>query len=316
MEKKKISKKNEINDEKNIENNDDLENTIVVEQEMIDDIKAQKENLDFKNNEILPEDQEIIKENEKNEENQTKLYIIFAIILIVVIGAIVFFLLTEMNKKDSNSKDNNDDKPTNYVDDGYQYDDDDIVHANAEVWNGTYVNGNTKIMIYKVADKMVTVGIIGNSYTYIDINIDDEEKIIYNDDFLGASSSLIIEKTANGIKVTASSSDANSVLNNINGTYTKNQFKSKGWDGTYANGDVSVIISEIDQNSVICTITKVYSVASFPFDTISASELVYIDETDKDTVKVAKTENGIYINANSKQEDSLFNEITGGYTKQ
>ena len=142
-----------------------------------------------------------------------------------------------------------------------------------------------------------------------------KDKITYEREEFGEVISITIEKTSDGIIVTSSSTDKKDSLNLAGGTYTKNKYTSNDWTGTYINGDTTVILNEIDNNRVVTTITKESYVSNFQFDSATNTELNYLDIVDEGTIKITKTDTGINIEAQSKRDGDIFNEISGVYKK-
>ena len=271
---------------------------------------------------------DVEKNDTKNEKKKNIIfYAIYAIVLIFVIACIVFFLLTEMNKK---SDSDNTKKPgTDQVENTEQNDQDGtttpednqqpetpIETVDLASWNGVYTLGKTKITINQSGLDLVTVSIVDEdgALTAFDTEVESDNKINYADDFFGEETSVVIEKTDNGIKITSSSSDSNSSLNKISGSYTKTVFTPYGWSGNYVNGDITIIINEIDKDYVSCSVIKGMSVASFTIDKVSATELTYEDKIDQELVTITKTDNGINVTASAADKDSILSGINGTYT--
>ena len=81
------------------------------------------------------------------------------------------------------------------------------------------------------------------------------------------------------------------------------------------NGDTTIILNEIDTNYIVTTIMKDSYIATFKFDNVNATELNHNDTIDEGTIKITKTDNGINVEAQSKRDGDIFNEITGTYKK-
>ena len=185
-------------------------------------------------------------------------------------------------------------------------------------WNGVYNADGKNIVIYMYDDYTINVDMkVRNSmYGFYALNENvTKDKITYEREEFGEVISITIEKTSNGIIVTSSSTDKKDSLNLAGGTYTKNQYTSNGWTGTYNNGDTTVILNEIDNNRVVTTITKESYVSNFQFDSATNTELNYLDIVDEGTIKITKTDTGINIEAQSKRDGDIFNEISGVYKK-
>ena len=257
--------------------------------------------------------------NMEPKKNNTMLFIIVGIIIVAVIAAVVYFAFLKNDDTNDNETEKTQKEETNKPDENP------VNNADLSVWNGVYVNNGVSITIYQSAPDVVSIDIstssadgntVSGSSIGLDVDVTDETKIVYDDDFLEEGANIVIERTDNGIMVTASSDESDSLLNNINGSYVKETFTEYGWSGTYKNGEVSVILSEVAENYVVCTITKGYSVVSFSFDEITATTLDYEDTWDNDKVSVTLTESGIQITATVEDPDSLLNEVNGTYTKE
>lgn len=185
-------------------------------------------------------------------------------------------------------------------------------------WNGVYTSNDKSIIIYVYDDYTINVDMkIRNSmYGFFAKaeNIEDN-RIVYEHEEFGENISIIIEKTDTGISVTSSSTDKKDSLNLAGGNYTKHKFKELGWTGTYTNEGTIIILNEIDTNYIVCNIIKDSYISSFSFDNIKSTELNYLDQLDKGTIKITKTDSGISVTAQSKRDGDIFNEISGTYKK-
>ena len=185
-------------------------------------------------------------------------------------------------------------------------------------WNGVYNLDGKNIVIYMYDDYTINVDIkINNSmYGFYATNENvTKDKIVFEREEFGETISITIEKSTNNITVTASSTDKRDPLNLASGTYIKNEFEPYGWTGTYINGDTTIILNEIDTNYIVTTIMKDSYIATFKFDNVNATELNHNDTIDDGTIKITKTDNGINVEAQSKRDGDIFNEITGTYKK-
>ncbi len=90
-------------------------------------------------------------------------------------------------------------------------------------WNGVYVNGEITIVLAESYDDFVRINIDGG---YLYANYTDkytDKKITFNKESFGDQEKIIIEKTANGIKVEASTTIEDGILNGIDGEYIKEE---------------------------------------------------------------------------------------------
>lgn len=262
------------------------------------------------NNEVQP--------NEPEKKNGIALLLIIGLIVVIVATVVYFYFIKNNDSEKNDSNGNQTNEPTTPEEENTD-------NIDLSVWNGVYVYDNISITIYQSADDMVYVDIstsstdnntVSGTSIGLDIDATSETKLVYDDDFLEDGANIVIERTDNGIMVTASSDETDSLLNNINGSYEKRAFTEYGWSGTYKNGDISVILSEVYENYVTCVITKGYSVVSFAFDTVSATELIHEDSWDNETIKVVMNEVGFELTAATEDPDSLLNEVNGMYTKE
>lgn len=258
---------------------------------------------------------------------KTLLYIIIGLIVIGIIATGVYFFFlnddnaTDDNKSENNSTSENKEENKDGENEGEENEDETIFTPDtnpASAWNGVYTSGDNIITIYGFNDGeltalqvSITSGFSNSSFTVEDF---DADKIDYNDTFLDDVTTMTITKNADGTyAVTASCSDPESMLNSINGTYTKKTFKSLGWTGDYKSDEVLVSIIELDEDYVICRITKGYSTLETSFNEVSADEL-YVDSFG-DTLKITKTETGIKVEGTSDDPESLYGQVSGEYTK-
>ena len=262
----------------------------------------------------IPTNDAVQPNNNMQQKNNNILFIIFGIIIFGIIAVIVYFAFIEDNDIDDNKTDTPQTEGTNTP----------VNNTDLSVWNGRYVNDNVSISIYQSANDVVTIDIstsstdgntVSGSSISFDVDVNSETEIIYNDDFLEDGANIVIERNDNLIIVTSSSNEDDSLLNNINGSYEKEVFTEYGWSGTYKNGDVSIILSEVDEDFIVCTITKGYSVVSFFFDENTETTLDFEDTWDNDKVNITLTESGIQVTATGENPDSLLNEVNGSYTK-
>jgi len=89
-------------------------------------------------------------------------------------------------------------------------------------WDGIYTNGNYTIVLAEIEDKRLNITITSKLEAWdAEITQFTSNEITYNESLLGASQSLKIVKSANGIEVESSSDNKDSVLNKITGTFEK-----------------------------------------------------------------------------------------------
>lgn len=258
----------------------------------------------------IVQSQPVKEEKVKQPKQKNKTPLSTIIILIVCLCATAYGIYFTFFRTKANNKKDND----KYIEEEKIKIDKDVALS----WNGVYSANDKSIVIYMYDDYTINIDIkVKNSMYgfYAESENLEDDKIVYENEEFGENISIIIEKTDTGISVTSSSTDKNDSINLAGGNYTKNKFEELGWTGTYSNNDTIIILNEIDTNYIVCNIIKGSYISSFNFDSISSTELNYLDQFDNGTVKVAKTENGIIVEAQSKRDGDIFNEINGTYKK-
>ena len=125
---------------------------------------------------------------------------------------------------------------------------------------------------------------------------------------------VIITYMDNGIKIEASSTDEEGLLNQINGDYERKEFERAGWDGVYTSGETTIALSEVFEEELMITIEQGYSSLSESIDEYTKQKIEHDEFGDE--IFIEKTENGITVQASSTEEDDLLNEISGEYVKE
>lgn len=88
-------------------------------------------------------------------------------------------------------------------------------------FNGVYKKDNYSITMYQIKEDTVEIVIQkGTSFSSRSLPIVNDS-LVYEDEFLGEIERINISVNGNELTVTASSDDQDSLLNSINGTYTK-----------------------------------------------------------------------------------------------
>lgn len=89
-------------------------------------------------------------------------------------------------------------------------------------WDGIYTNGNYTIVLAEIEEQRLNITITSKLESWdAEITQFTSNEITYNESLLGASQSLKIVKSANGIEVESSSDNKDSVLNKITGIFEK-----------------------------------------------------------------------------------------------
>lgn len=249
---------------------------------------------------------------EPKKNNKNIIFIILGIIVVAIIAACLYFFLIKEDDNDNNANNNE-------IKENENKDNSEKVDGNS--WIGTYTNGEYTITIYIGLYDELNID-INTENSNVGFSVEDftNEKIEFNDSFFGEETNVTIEKVNNSVKVTASSSDEDSILNSASGDYPKNEFTEYGWTGTYTYENIKVMLAEVDENKIICNISKEDddSIATnlFTIDEVSSDTLHYESTFDKEIVTINKNDNGISINASTDEENGLLNQINGNYTKK
>lgn len=201
-----------------------------------------------------------------------------------------------------------------------QTDDETILHS--DNWTGTYsLDENTSITIYRSdIDKYeVNLNSLGDSgslsisSTSVTMEYIDNKTLKYTD-FLSEENFVTLSLTTNGIEITETNFSQNDSWGQyLNKEFIKEDFETSNWNGIYKYNDYTIILSELNQNSLYFTLKANYSTFMIGVDEYTRYEINYEDTSfgDTDSLKVSKTVNGLKIESSSTDEDSLLNKING-----
>lgn len=201
-----------------------------------------------------------------------------------------------------------------------QTDDEDILHT--DTWTGTYsLDENTSITIYRTgfdkydvsltfleASDSLSVDSSSISMEYVD------NKTLKYTDFFSEEEYITISLTTNGVEITeANSSEKSSWSQYLNKEFIKDEFEDSNWNGIYEYDDYTIILSELGKDYLYFTAQVDYSTFMVTVDEYTRYDISYEDTSfgDTDTLKVAKTVNGLKIESSSTDESSLLNKING-----
>lgn len=217
-------------------------------------------------------------------------------------------------------------KTDNEEQDNQQFDAETYANV-AESWVGTYINGNITVKLIRKGPTRLDYIIGNNMFTVQGIfDTASENKLTYKGETFGTLDSIKFERIQNGVKLTAVSTDSESVLNKCNGEYTLKEFTKSNWDGIYKNGDKSITISEINKNELYIAMetTQVHGYeislnGSSMAGTYNYSETEINYErkiADTEKLKITKTANGIVVVSSSTKSKDILNSMSGTYYKQ
>ena len=278
------------------------------------------------------------KTKDKSGLSSSILLIVIATLILLI--AIIFFVYVNNKVKNNNSQNaqvsnpvenqtnlaNSDSESSskNEIDNEDEDDDleenDNINYDDLIKWVGTYNNENVSIKMSLISDNLLRVS-FSDSENFSNKSIlcsAEDNKLKYDDSFMDSSSKAeITYNDDDTISVKASSDDEEDVLNNVNGDYTKEELEEKGWTGIYKDEETTIAISEVLEDEITIEFSKDNNVYSTYLDEYTEDELLCNKESFGETEHflIEKTDDGITIEANSTEEDSILNEISGEYPK-
>jgi len=278
-------------------------------------------------------------ENIMKKNNGISSIVLLIIAIIVLIAAGVFWMYSQgmFDKKEetkqtnknlsqvSNNVKEDDDEDFDYDEDEDEYDFDFNVeeeYVSDEImghWFGKYTasNGN-QVVIYRSSRSRINVDITAknedgfvSSYEVGGVEVDSAEKIKYEDSMFDEKTTLELELNGDNLLLKASSNEKESLLNNVDGTYKKEESQTKGWNGVYSNDKYEIILSENYDDQVIVMIDSFWERYSDEFDENKIEyEKDFFD--DKEIFTIEKTDTGIkVVKSSSTDEESVLNEIEG-----
>lgn len=239
------------------------------------------------------------KNTDKNKKPNVNIGKILVIILVfvIIIGLIIFFVSKKPDKKSDDSK--------IIVEDMFEY-------------SGTYKLGDTIVTMNVVDEKHVIVNINKDGdYKTINFKTDKNNNLIPDDESFENSDKITIEKTKNGINIKSSSNDPNSVLNDVNGSFKEENFKSKDWAGIYKKGNTKIAIDQYAKDRITINITQ--GELSYETEVYNITDTKLIIENVRfminEDIKIEKKSNSIVVESKSGDPDSILNKINGEYSK-
>lgn len=270
-------------------------------------------------------------------DEDKKTIVLIILIILVIIALVVTGAILVLNTNKSDTGNNSNMAENREINNNKS----DIKENNTETdmnlnsWIGTYENGETTIKMYRYGTNDINVEIINNTLRneYFGGNSDNdqfsekivlkaisEEKLYSRDEWLDTTDIIEIEKISNGIKIKASSTDEDSLLNYCDGEYQSKEFEKLGWSGAYTNNENTIIISEIYEDNLCIMVnskTKNSSMIIENIENYSKDEINYeSDFPDEEKIKITKTSKEIKVEASSEDKASLANYISGTYTKE
>ncbi|MDD6223631.1 MAG: hypothetical protein PUB18_01350 [bacterium] len=191
------------------------------------------------------------------------------------------------------------------------------VNQDLFTYSGIYKNENAEIRIHASHTNLIEATIVDESGSYTVAYLKINKNKLYTDtEFFDEKYSITVEKTADGIKVTANSNNSESIYNKINGSYTKQSFTYKGWTGLYNLDDIEIIIDEYGENNASITILQNGAIHELSATNITDRTISFQSEFDEASIlKIEKTIDGITVSASDSDPESLLNKINGTYQK-
>ena len=201
------------------------------------------------------------------------------------------------------------------------------ISEDLNIWNGTYTKGKIEIKLCRTGLDTIDIDItkdysddsdseFGSRTEGYSITLDSAEKLFYEDDF-DEKITITISLNNGGIELKASSVDAESLLNEVDGHYAKVEFPSAGWDGVYTNGDWLIVLAEVNSGELYINISSGLQFYLAYFNNYSNEKISFENELfgDTDSISIVRTETGIEMQSSSSGEDSLLNKISGSYAR-
>ena len=204
----------------------------------------------------------------------------------------------------NNNNNNNNEKPGNEA------------TTNIFSFSGVYKNGDIEITMYASSSTTVSLfGTVGEESIMEDLELKDNN-LVLEDEFFGETSSIRVVKTAEGIQLTASSSEAENALNKITGLYTKSETVNSTWTGIYKNGELEYIIDQYAANELSFSYTNGPTVSgSFGnLDNFNETTITY-EGMFGDKFVITKTATGINVVATSTDTEEDMTAFNGTFEK-
>ncbi len=271
-----------------------------------------------------------------NEDKKTIILIILIILVIIALVVTGTILVLNMNKSDTGNNSNTTENKeiNNNMSDIKENNSETDIDLNS--WIGTYENGETIIKMYRSSLNNIYVEIIDNTLRneYFAGNSENDqfdqkiileaiskEKLYTKDEWFDTTDIIEIEKISNGIKIKASSTDENSLLNSCSGEYKLKEFEKLGWSGVYTNNENTIIISEVYEDNLCIVADSKTNNSTMTIESIedySKDEINYESDffSDERKIKITKTSKGIKVEASSEDKEDMANYISGTYTKE
>lgn len=257
------------------------------------------------------------------------LVIMLAIITAILVTVEVIVIINDIKKEEEKviisqgEKITDQEKEDNDIEKIEEENENRISEETINKWVGKYENENVTVDIWRESVDQLFVSIIklndGSSFDissssfYITVDTETTE-LIHTSEMFDETDNVIITYMDNGIKLDASSTGEESLLNEIDGEYERKNFEKSGWDGVYINGETTVILSEVFEEELMISIEQGYSSFSNSIDEYTKQKIEHDDFGDE--IFIEKTNKGIRVQAASTEEDDLLNRINGEYVKQ
>jgi len=253
-----------------------------------------------------------------SKKNNSKMIFYGIIILILAVVTVVMYLPKDEEEANDNNPATNSTPPTNNIDTDADIND-------LFSYSGTYVNDDVEISLYtqkQFNNKYVTFTVTTPEEIYSDVLVMDKDKnLVYNGTSLDEDINIRVEKTANGIKVTSSSTDTESILNNISNNYIKEDKPNYDWSGVYQldNGYAEMTIDYYREGmiSIYCT-TIEYVFYNYEVEAnITDTTITYEDQSTDKNIKIVIEKNGDSINVTwtSTNPGDNVEPLNGKYVK-
>ncbi len=193
--------------------------------------------------------------------------------------------------------------------------------------NGTYVKDSYIIKLIQTDINKITMSINnsnGDTKSVIFNSDINTNTLTYNNSLFGITEDITVEKTDLGIKITATSSEENNILNKCNGEYEFIEFEKSPLDGIYKNDNTTIILSSVSINELYINIIYTSSDSNLYWnktiyehitDSLEFKEKSSFDNT-INTLNITTSSDSISVEASSTDKNSILNKISGNFVKE
>ena len=188
-------------------------------------------------------------------------------------------------------------------------------------WNGTYKSGKVEIQIYRVNLDTLGVfiaenkGTINSTSYFLHVKLNKNNELNYVNEFGLNTESMNIKKLKNGIEIKSASTEQDHLLKRISGIYTRENFKSLGWNGIYRNENYTIALSEVGKNKIVINTTEGERFITEYSSYSSSESLEFLLNESVSDVKITVTKSSAGIEIVTNDSDPSQKKLNGKYKK-